>query len=554
MKYSIIIVAYKDYESLRKCVASVACSSIQDYEIIIVDNTPPDFIQGLKIDAPKVLLMSNGINHGFSEGCNIGAEKARGDTLIFLNPDTQVFGNWADDMAAGLDEETVAIGPVSNYVAGMQQVERYGGEDYGFIETKLLIGFCLMVSSKTFKSLDGMDEDLFLGCDDLDLSWRIGRMGLKMKIATGVFVHHEGHTSMKMNPEKDRLIGQSECAMRDKLRDYYREGGEPIPTSEEIWGCKILATELKPHRLSVCMIVENQDQADSIVMFHYADEVVIHVAGKVKSFSKARNEALAKCTGDWVLWVDFDDSISYENGQLIHALIHKPGNNVALKACHFAFKVENMGPDGLPYQVFHQPRLFPRLPGLEWGGLGGCKGFVHESYFDNATALGLPMVLTNITIQHHGYSDRDTAKKKQERNLRLLKKEPDNCFTWYNIGTSYMDLEEYEDAETAFCNAIAKSQGENEGFIDNLSYCLGLAVLRQGRRDLGLQYFHECKKPDALFMSGSMMIEDGQVEEGCDLLWKYLKMGEITDVFGTHCPVFRKNAVDQLTRVGVLAV
>lgn len=584
MRYSIIIVAYKDYASLEKCIASVRCSGISDYEIIVWDNTTDR-----DLNAPFSVVDFqgwDGTNHGFAKGCNLGAEQAKGDTLIFLNPDTQVFGNWADDMAKGIKGETVAVGPVSNFVAGFQKAEFYGGEDKGFRPTLLLIGFCLMIRADVFRELGGMDESMFLGCDDLDLSWRIQRARYKMAIATGVFVHHEGHTSMNLNPEKEKLIKQSSDAMREKLKDFY---GPDVPSSVELWGCKILATDLKPMRLSVCMIVRDASKDLEVLLpqLEFADQIVVVDTGTndrhdhiydwfltrkneyqmdnrfdlfyhdwVDDFAAARNFALSKCTGDWVLWLDADDRISPESAALIDTLIHKPGNNVALQACHFAFRLENTSQDGSIRDSFFQPRLFPRLPGIEWGGLGGCKGFAHESYFDNCHKLGLPMVVvSNITITHTGYSDPELEKAKSRRNLALLLKEPENAFKWYHIGCSYMITGELEKSEESFRKSLEMDDGSDKGFADNIRYNLAMSLSKMDSMTTEVyDLLSSNSKPDAKWLLGMLKIEYGEVIEGCDLLWAYLKMGDIKDNMGTNCPTFRKAAVGILTEIGVLKV
>lgn len=550
MRFSIIIIAYKDYSSLEKCIQSVRSSGIKDYELIVVDNTPTEEQQEFTWRAGFEYRIRSQENVGFAAACNIGAKAAEGEILIFLNPDTLVFGNWADDMAKGLKESVVAVGPVSNYVAGFQKAEIFGGEDRGFIETKLLIGFCLMIRADIFRELGGMDEKMFLGCDDLDLSWRIRLAGYKMAIATGVFVHHEGHTSMNMNPEKDKLIKQSSDAMRDKLATCYTEY---MPTSEELWGCKILATELKPMRLSVCMIAPDDRKPE----FPWAYEVVcINVGTEIKDFAEARNRALSKCTGDWVLWLDTDDCLSEESAALISSLIHNPGNNVALQACHFAFKVENTDKDGNVRDSFFQARLFPRLPGIEWGGLGGCNGLVHETYFESCQKLGLPMVqVNNITIQHTGYSDPALEKIKANRNLALILKEPDNAFKWYNVGCSYMVMGELDKAVEGFRKALNVVWSDDKSFTDNIRYNLAMSLSKSGGDVENIYPLLSINtKPDAKWLLGALKVENGDIEAGCDLLWAYLKMGDIKDNLGTNCPTFRKAAVGILTEIGVLKV
>ena len=576
MRYSIIIVAYRDFRSLQKCIDSIVSSGIKDYEAIVWNNTPREeqdclglnpYLKGYTIHSPDG-------NIGFAAGCNAAAAFAKGEILIFLNPDTQVFGNWADDMAKGIEGDCVAVGPISNFVAGFQKAEIWGGEDKGFAETRLLIGFCLMIRADIFKELGGMDENLFLGCDDLDLSWRIHLAGYKMAIATGVFVHHEGHTSMNMNPEKNRLIKESSNAFRAKLKSHY---GDNVPTSEELWGCKIHATELKPMRLSVCMIVSPQDFDQIHKIFdsaHYFDEMVIVETfdGEPKKsydenlkffsfpwaddFAAARNFALSKCTGDWVLWLDADDRVSPESSELIRALIKNPGNNVALQACHFALRVENTSKDGSVRDSFFQPRLFPRLPGIEWGGLGGCKGLVHETYFEACQRIGLPMVqLNNVVITHTGYSDHDLEVKKAKRNLNLLLKEPDNAYKWYNVGCTYMVMGELDKSTEAFKTALGASADQDKNFIDNIRYNLAMSLHKNGGEVYDIiPYLTDNQKPDSKWLLGMLKVEIGETEEGCDLLWAYLKIGDVKDNMGTNCPIFRKAAVNTLTEIGVIKV
>ena len=226
VKYSIIIVSYK-YD-LKPCLESIEKHST-DHEVIIIDN--------------------NEHNRGFAKACNEGAEKAKGDYLVFLNPDTIVSEEWLPKMAEKLIPGVGAVGPVSDYVAGLQKAQLYLGMETKPIETKLLIGFCLMIHSTVFP---GMDENLFLGNDDLDLCWRLRLHGLKLIIATDVFIHHEGQQSFKSNPEADRLVQCSTDALHLKLLEHYH--GSP-PTPQELWGIDWF----KPRKLvSIIVLCWNQ--------------------------------------------------------------------------------------------------------------------------------------------------------------------------------------------------------------------------------------------------------------------------------------------------------
>jgi GT2 family glycosyltransferase len=86
---SIIIVNYKSWQVLQKCLDSFKVFPPKlHYEIIVVDNDSQDgeFYDFSKKN-PQIKLIKNSGNNGFSNGCNLGANYANSDYLLFLNPD-----------------------------------------------------------------------------------------------------------------------------------------------------------------------------------------------------------------------------------------------------------------------------------------------------------------------------------------------------------------------------------------------------------------------------------------------------------------------------------
>jgi len=256
VKHSVIIVAYKGQDALNRCLESVQKHST-NAEIIVIDNSP----EPLSIGNAQVTYQ-NSKNIGFAAACNLGASLAKGKNLVFLNPDTIVYSGWLEKMAAHLREGVGAVGPLSNFVAGAQNwicyahSNKFNTESPDFeavaegiynakvhagLQTKLLIGFCLMVPRRVWDEVGPMDPEFILGCDDLDYSLRLTRARFKMIIAPDVFVYHEGHVSFKEegSPALDMNL-QSELALRLKLWSIY---GPDIPTSTELWGCEIFPTQ-----------------------------------------------------------------------------------------------------------------------------------------------------------------------------------------------------------------------------------------------------------------------------------------------------------------------
>jgi len=259
---SIIIVTYNSANDILTCLNSVASNTSIPFEIIIVDNNSTDSTrkiidQYINNSAHPIIKLENNENLGFSRACNQGLKIAKGKYIAFLNPDTIVTPNWIINLLSHFGEKIAAVGPISNYAAGMQNLLRYLPElgrkidslplpeisklihvqfKGQSIETKLLIGFCLISRADILKEIGGLNERLFLGNDDLDLSWRLREKGCKLLIAKDVFIYHKGQASFETKPsdETQRLVQESTDSLADELIDYYGFGNVPLP--EDLWG------------------------------------------------------------------------------------------------------------------------------------------------------------------------------------------------------------------------------------------------------------------------------------------------------------------------------
>jgi GT2 family glycosyltransferase/glycosyltransferase involved in cell wall biosynthesis/predicted Zn-dependent protease len=254
---SIIIVTYNSAPTLRACLDSVI-EHTPGAEIIVVDNASTDDTGSILEEykaGERIKVILNDENKGFSYACNQGIRASTGEYIVLLNPDTIVTPNWSDHLIAHFKPGIGAVGPVSNYVAGLQKVEIYSGEPLqgksgiGELsqklykrnkgqgrETKLLIGFCMALSQKALKEVGLLDESLFLGNDDLDISWRLREHGYKLIVATDTFVYHEGQVSFgsaeKFNTTA--LVQESTDRLYAKLVSRY--GKNNVPPPQELWG------------------------------------------------------------------------------------------------------------------------------------------------------------------------------------------------------------------------------------------------------------------------------------------------------------------------------
>lgn len=246
---SVLMVTYNSAATVEACLESFERHSRSDDEIIIVDNASSDdtvrratkTCERLKIAAT---IVSGTTNIGFSRGVSACFSRANKDVVLLLNPDTVLTEGCLDRMVRLLmsSERIGAVGPTSDWVAGLQKVGLLGNHHVFQsgspeqiaahvaalaappVQTKLLIGLCLMMRRSLFEQLGGLDHDLFAGSDDLLLSYQIREAGYELLVARDTFVHHVGQVSFDTRAKLERhyLGQQSQNRVYEKL--YERIG------------------------------------------------------------------------------------------------------------------------------------------------------------------------------------------------------------------------------------------------------------------------------------------------------------------------------------------
>jgi tetratricopeptide (TPR) repeat protein len=213
--------------------------------------------------------------------------------------------------------------------------------------------------------------------------------------------------------------------------------------------------------LSVCMIVKNeaallgrclrsiQPVADQIVVVDTGSQD--HTVDVAKSFgavikevqwrddfSWARNVSLDHATSAWVLWLDADDVVPASSLPLITGLKKERPDRV------FGLIVRNQRPNDTGTE-FVQARMFPNRSEIRF------ERRVHEQMMPSALRLGLRMEKRNVVIEHHGYAEPETLKRKARRNISLMLEEYDqerpDPITAVEIADSYQLIDELDEAE-----------------------------------------------------------------------------------------------------------
>jgi GT2 family glycosyltransferase/predicted SAM-dependent methyltransferase len=229
---TIVIPVFNQHDTTEECIRAIL-DNTQDCEIVIVDNGSSPPIRPPFSGFIETRVIRNEENKGFPVAVNQGIRDAKGDTIILLNNDVIVTPGWAERLTARLDEGYSLVGPLTNYCAGMQQVQlpAYANRDdldkeasylseqcNGEVEeVNWIIGFCMAFRKALFDEIGPFDESLWpCSGEEIDFCFRAREAGHRIGIAQDVYLHHEGSQTFKDMQEAGTVDYQEICKRNDE--------------------------------------------------------------------------------------------------------------------------------------------------------------------------------------------------------------------------------------------------------------------------------------------------------------------------------------------------
>jgi GT2 family glycosyltransferase len=179
-------------------------------EVVVVDNGGGGPEIGEAKAREGVRVVDAGGNLGFAAGSNLGTREARGDVLVFLNPDTVVSPGAIAQLARTLEDESIGIAMarlrllgepeklnasgVDVHVTGIGWAAGYGEPAESVRElhdVPSASGTAMAIRAETFRELGGFAEELFMYLEDLELGWRARLAGYRVVIDPAADVLHD---------------------------------------------------------------------------------------------------------------------------------------------------------------------------------------------------------------------------------------------------------------------------------------------------------------------------------------------------------------------------
>jgi GT2 family glycosyltransferase len=210
-----------------------------NFELIVVDNNSDSKTKNTLLSfshIPKVKLIFNPKNYGFSKGNNIGLKQATGDYLILINNDVLVTPGWINRLINHYQYDTGLVGPVTNSIGNEAKIDidynpfeikdlekqafKYTSAHWGeTLENNTIAAFCWIMSKSIYTKIGDLDERFGRGFfEDDDYCLRVRNAGYKVLIANDTFIHHYGGTSFKQiqSQEYQNLFNENKLKFEDK--------------------------------------------------------------------------------------------------------------------------------------------------------------------------------------------------------------------------------------------------------------------------------------------------------------------------------------------------
>lgn len=235
---SVIIVSYNVRFYLEQCLRSVfAAGQGLRIEVLVVDNASPDNTPAYlserfpKAAWPDLRLIDAKENLGFGRANNLALAQARGEYILFLNPDTLLGentlhealtfarqhpdlgalgtrmlndnGRFAPESHRGIPTPWVSFCKMSGLASLFPKSRRFGRYYMRYLDEdraapiEVVSGAFMLIPKAALDETGSFDETFFMYGEDIDLSFRLLKSGRQNYYIPSTILHYKGESTSK---------------------------------------------------------------------------------------------------------------------------------------------------------------------------------------------------------------------------------------------------------------------------------------------------------------------------------------------------------------------
>lgn len=230
-RFSVVISCYNQVAFICEAVDSALAQRLPAKEIIVVDDGSTDgSLPFLRQYGERISLVALGENRGANAARNIGAAKATGDYLVFLDGD-DVMMPWALEVyenIASLSQPKVILSSLKFFSGPCADEREEDPTQVQYCEYHALIkkdrsyrasASAIVVNRETFFDVGGWTETIF-PMEDLDLIVKLGYSGRTVQILSPPTKYYRVHSGNTVGQVR-RCVGMLQTVIQRAKQGVY---------------------------------------------------------------------------------------------------------------------------------------------------------------------------------------------------------------------------------------------------------------------------------------------------------------------------------------------
>lgn len=243
---AVVILNWNGRFFLEKFLPSIFNSTYPNVTFVLGDNhSTDDSIAFVKANYPSFRIIENSENLGFAGGYNAILSRVVADYYILLNSDVGVTPDWIQPVIQTMENDPSIAAAQPKILSHHRRecfehagaaggyIDRYGfpfcrgrifnelEKDKGQYDSPAEIfwatGAAFFVRRVAWEQANGLDADFFAHMEEIDLCWRLKRLGYKIAYCPAATVYHVGGATLPVsNPRKTYLNFRNNLYMLQK--------------------------------------------------------------------------------------------------------------------------------------------------------------------------------------------------------------------------------------------------------------------------------------------------------------------------------------------------